>query len=59
MHVGTREDIAKAITAGREAGQQGDHVTACPHPRTSILRRAWFRGYAETRPLADQPDGEE
>lgn len=54
--MGTREDIARAITAGREAGARGDHVTACPYPGTSLLRRAWFRGYAEARPLTEQDD---
>lgn len=57
--MGGREDIVRATTAGREAGKRGDPVTVCPHPATSLLRRAWIRGYAETRPLDDQPDGEE
>jgi ribosome modulation factor len=55
--MGEREDVARAITAGREAGDhdgQGDHVTPCPYPVTSLLRRAWFRGYAEARPLTEQ-----
>ncbi|MFE0762615.1 Rmf/CrpP fold protein [Streptomyces sp. NPDC053499] len=52
--MGTREDIVRAVTAGREAGRRGDRPTACPHPRDSILRSAWIRGYAETRPLARQ-----
>ncbi|MEV4036377.1 Rmf/CrpP fold protein [Streptomyces umbrinus] len=54
--MGTREDIVKAITAGREAGQRGDAPTTCPYPSTSTLRTAWIRGYAQTRPLSAQPD---
>ncbi|MFE9340861.1 Rmf/CrpP fold protein [Streptomyces sp. NPDC007063] len=45
--MGTREDIVRAVTDGREAGRRGDRPTACPHPSGSILRRAWIRGYAE------------
>jgi ribosome modulation factor len=56
--MGTREDIARAVTAGREAGQRGDLPTTCPHPRTSTLRTAWIRGYAEARPLAEQDRAE-
>lgn len=52
--MGTRAQIVEAVQAGREAGRRGDHVTACPHPRTSILRRAWVRGYAEERPATEQ-----
>ncbi|QCX77664.1 hypothetical protein C9F11_20145 [Streptomyces sp. YIM 121038] len=54
--MGTREDIVKAVTAGREAGDRGDPPTACPYPSTSTLRTAWIRGYAERRPLAAQGD---
>lgn len=52
--MGTRAQIVEALTAGREAGRRGDRVTACPYPRTSLLRRAWIRGYAEQRPAAEQ-----
>ncbi|MGW7514790.1 Rmf/CrpP fold protein [Streptomyces sp. NPDC054796] len=52
--MGTREEIARAVTDGRDAGRRGDRPTACPHPRDSLLRRAWIRGYAETRPLSTQ-----
>ncbi|SCK25543.1 MULTISPECIES: Rmf/CrpP fold protein [unclassified Streptomyces] len=51
--MGTREDIVAAILSGREAGTRGDPPTACPHPRSSVLRTAWIRGYAESRPVAD------
>ena len=54
--MGTREEIVRAVTAGREAGDRGDPPTACPYPSTSILRTAWIRGYAERRPIAAQPD---
>jgi len=54
--MGTREDITRAVTAGREAGDRGDPPTVCPYPGTSILRTAWIRGYAERRPMAAQPE---
>jgi ribosome modulation factor len=54
--VGTREDIVRAVQAGREAGERGDPPTVCPYPRTSTLRTAWIRGYAETRRPAVPPD---
>ncbi|MEU5343011.1 Rmf/CrpP fold protein [Streptomyces sp. NPDC020766] len=54
--MGTREDIVKAITAGREAGERGDPPTVCPYPGTSTLRTAWIRGYAKARPVSAQPD---
>ena len=54
--MGTREDITRAITAGREAGARGDDVRTCPYPRTSVLRTAWIRGYVERRPLSSQEE---
>ncbi|UNZ18876.1 Rmf/CrpP fold protein [Streptomyces sp. 891-h] len=54
--MGTREEIVRAVTDGREAGRRGDRPTACPHPRDSVLRRAWIRGYAETRPVRDRAE---
>ncbi len=54
--MGTREDIARAVIEGTEAGRRGDPPTACPHPRTSLLRTAWIRGYARARPIAGQQD---
>ncbi|WP_338146230.1 Rmf/CrpP fold protein [Streptomyces boncukensis] len=54
--MGTREDIVRAVTAGREAGERGDRPTVCPYPRESILRRAWIRGYAETHPVRDRAE---
>ncbi|WP_406188386.1 Rmf/CrpP fold protein [[Kitasatospora] papulosa] len=53
--MGTREEITRAVTAGREAGERGDPVTVCPHGRTSILRTAWIKGYA---PAARAREGE-
>lgn len=52
--MGTREEIVRAVTAGREAGDRGDPPTACPYPLTTTLSTAWIRGYAERRPVADQ-----
>ncbi|MGW0756137.1 Rmf/CrpP fold protein [Streptomyces sp. NPDC002814] len=54
--MGTREDIARAVEAGRESGRNGDPPTSCPYPRSSTLRTAWIRGYAETRPVSSQPE---
>ncbi|MDJ1136222.1 Rmf/CrpP fold protein [Streptomyces iconiensis] len=54
--MGTREEIVRAVTGGREAGRRGDRPTVCPHPADSILRRAWIRGYAETRPVRDRAE---
>ncbi|QKN87533.1 hypothetical protein SEA_HFRANCETTE_6 [Streptomyces phage HFrancette] len=49
--MGTREDITRAVNEGAEAGRRGDPPTACPYPRTSLLRSAWIRGYARARPI--------
>lgn len=57
--MGTREEIVRAVTTGREAGDRGEPPTACPYPASSILRTAWIRGYAERRPVAAQPDDAE
>nr|WTB07402.1 hypothetical protein OG546_26195 [Streptomyces antimycoticus] len=54
--MGTREEITKAVTAGREAGDRGDDPRTCPYPGTSTLRTAWIRGYVEQRPLSAQPE---
>jgi hypothetical protein len=51
--VGTRQDITEALLAGAQAAQNGDEPTTCPYPRDSLLRRAWIRGYARARPVAD------
>ncbi|MGD6762052.1 Rmf/CrpP fold protein [Streptomyces sp. BH097] len=56
--MGAREEITKAVTAGREAGDRGDPPTVCPYPASSILRTAWIKGYAEQRPLSAQPGTE-
>lgn len=47
--MGAREDVAQAIADGTAAGRRGDPPTACPHPRDSLLRTAWVRGYAPAR----------
>ncbi|MEU3097207.1 Rmf/CrpP fold protein [Streptomyces sp. NPDC006967] len=54
--MGTREDIVRAVEDGRTAGRQGDPLTTCPHPATSLLRTAWIRGYAEQRPVTVEDD---
>ncbi|MGF0176710.1 Rmf/CrpP fold protein [Streptomyces sp. Marseille-Q5077] len=54
--MGTREDIARAVEVGREAGRQKEKPTACPYPRSSTLRTAWIRGYAETNPVSSQQE---
>lgn len=53
-----REDIVTATTAGAEAGRTGQPPTACPHPRTSLLRAAWIRGYAPARRAYEQDRAE-
>lgn len=52
--MGTRADIVQAVNEGAEAGRTGQPPTACPHPRTSLLRTAWIRGYAPARRAYDQ-----
>lgn len=47
--MGSREEIVRAVTAGRDAGLAGDAPTVCPYPRDSLLRTAWIRGYAPAR----------
>lgn len=54
--MGAREEITRAVTAGREAGDRGEPPTACPYPASSTLRTAWIRGYAERRPMSAQPE---
>ncbi|MFJ3867902.1 Rmf/CrpP fold protein [Streptomyces nigra] len=55
--MGTREDIARAVIEGAEAGRRGDPPTVCPYRDT--LRTAWIKGYARTAPpLDDQADDE-
>ncbi|MEK9521451.1 hypothetical protein MIU24_18955 [Streptomyces venezuelae] len=53
--MGAREDIARAIVEGDRAGRDGKPPSACPYPRTDILRTAWIRGYAAARPVTE-PD---
>ncbi|WP_078661184.1 Rmf/CrpP fold protein [Streptomyces sp. NRRL B-24484] len=55
--MGFRGDAVRAAAAGRDAARAGQSVTVCPHPRESLLRLAWVRGYAAERPtflLAEQ-----
>ncbi|WP_327368732.1 Rmf/CrpP fold protein [Streptomyces sp. NBC_01217] len=56
--MGTREDIARAVQDGAEAGRTGQPPTACPHPRTLLLRTAWIRGYAPARREREQDRAE-
>ncbi|MGW2541089.1 Rmf/CrpP fold protein [Kitasatospora sp. NPDC001574] len=49
--LGFRADVVRATRAGRDAARAGQPVTACPHPRDSLLRSAWVRGYAAARPI--------
>jgi hypothetical protein len=51
-----RQDIARAVADGTAAGRRGDQPATCPHPATSLLRRAWLAGYARGRPLPTLPD---
>lgn len=48
---GFREQAAAALQDGRQAASSGQPVTECPHPRGSLLRTAWVRGYASSAPL--------
>ncbi|WND36929.1 Rmf/CrpP fold protein [Streptomyces sp. BB1-1-1] len=57
--MGARGDIIRAVVAGRQAGRNGDPVTACPYPATSLLRTAWIKGYTETKPRDPAPDGDD
>ncbi|MFF1306798.1 Rmf/CrpP fold protein [Streptomyces sp. NPDC058307] len=52
--MGTRAEITEAILKGRTAGETGEEPTACPYPRTSILRTAWGKGYAPARRAREQ-----
>ncbi|MEV6536790.1 Rmf/CrpP fold protein [Streptomyces sp. NPDC051639] len=52
--MGTREDIARAVAEGAEAGRQGLPPTACPH--RGVLRTAWISGYARTAPSPSSGD---
>ncbi|RMB83655.1 Rmf/CrpP fold protein [Streptomyces shenzhenensis] len=54
--MGTREEIVQAVLAGAEAARDGDEPTTCPYPPTSLLRTAWIKGYARSRPIADQSE---
>jgi ribosome modulation factor len=56
--MGTREDIARAVTDGAEAGRRGDPPTVCPHPSTSTLCTAWIKGYTPARRAREQDRAE-
>lgn len=49
--MGSREDLARALREGADAGRNRAPVTSCPYPAGDLLRSAWLRGYAKTRPL--------
>ncbi|MFH9430243.1 Rmf/CrpP fold protein [Streptomyces sp. NPDC017615] len=49
--MGTREDIARAVVEGAEAGRRGDPPTVCPY--RDLLRTAWVKGYVRTAPPLD------
>lgn len=52
--MGTREDIARAVQEGAEAGSRGDPPTACPY--RDLLRTAWIKGYVTTAPPLNHGD---
>jgi ribosome modulation factor len=52
--VATRGELVRALNAGAQAGRDGTPVTSCPYPRGDLLRSAWVRGFAKTRPLPDE-----
>ncbi|MEU6238446.1 Rmf/CrpP fold protein [Kitasatospora sp. NPDC047058] len=57
--MGFRADVVRAAAAGRDAARAAQPITACPHPRESLLRSAWVRGYAAARPITrPQPSPE-
>jgi len=55
--VGTREDIARAVLDGMQAGRDGEAPTVCPY--AGILRTAWIKGYARTAPPIAEQGGDE
>ncbi|WP_457028099.1 Rmf/CrpP fold protein [Kitasatospora sp. P5_F3] len=48
--MGFREEGVQAMQDGIAAAAAGRSVTACPHPRGSMLRTLWVRGYAKAAP---------
>ncbi|MFE7634468.1 Rmf/CrpP fold protein [Kitasatospora sp. NPDC057518] len=48
----------RAVASGRDAARSGQPITTCPHPRNSLLRSAWVRGYATAWPMAGHPTGD-
>lgn len=52
--MGNRAALVKAYTDGHTAGSEGAEPTACPHPRDSLLRSQWIRGYARGRRERDR-----
>ncbi|NEC29581.1 hypothetical protein G3I20_24085 [Streptomyces sp. SID8111] len=57
MTMGTREDIARAMQEGAEAGRRGDPPTVCPY--RDLRRTAWIRGYASTAPSPTEGDADD
>lgn len=52
--MGTREDLARALVEGAEAGLAGTLPTACPYQRSELTWSAWVRGYSKTARLPDE-----
>ncbi|MCX5362884.1 hypothetical protein OG864_29740 [Streptomyces sp. NBC_00124] len=55
--MGAREDIARAVLEGAEAGRRGDPPTVCKY--RDVLRTAWIEGYARTAPPLDHQADDE
>ncbi|MFE7262248.1 Rmf/CrpP fold protein [Streptomyces sp. NPDC057592] len=47
--MGFREDALRARQTGFAAARAGRPPTVCPYPATSLLGRAWIRGYTKNR----------
>ncbi|MEV7205723.1 MULTISPECIES: Rmf/CrpP fold protein [unclassified Streptomyces] len=54
-----RGEIIRATVAGRKAGRDGERVTACPYPATSLLRTAWIKAFTEARPVPADVDDDQ
>lgn len=48
--MGFREEGVQALQAGQQSARASEPVTACPHPRGTMLRTLWVRGYAMAAP---------
>lgn len=49
--MGPREQLARALSEGVQAGRDGARPTTCPYASGDLRRSAWIRGYAKARPL--------